>query len=207
MAFPSPFKHFLRFMSVFSFDSLSSACMLKNSNFFVSVYVYSCFPMVIASMIMARYIVKISLVYYRQADDLLNDSELLQLKRSWIQCTHSLLLLTFLVLPVVSLKQFQGLVCYKVAGNHYLEVDTSIDCSSDEYVTFAIIDLLLVACYMMIPIIWLCVLYRWRALLNPPTSDPRLAQYLRSQNEELKPFKFLFAHYQPRFYYFEVVET
>lgn len=204
MAFPSPFKHLLRLMSVFSFDSLSSACIFKGSNYFASVYIYSCFPLMIAAIIVTRYIAKKAVsVYHRQH----SDADLLNLKRDWIQCTHSLLLLTFLVLPVVSLKQFQGLACTKVGGSYYLQVDTSIDCASERYASFAVVDTILVVCYMMIPVVWLCLLYYWRPLLNPPTSDLRLARYLRSQNEELKPLKFLFEHYHPRFYYFEVVET
>jgi hypothetical protein len=109
----------------------------------------------------------------------------------------------------VSLKQLQGLDCITVAQKRYLRIDTSIDCDSDEYHTFLVLDALLIVAYLTTPIVWLVVLVSHRRALNPaPTtgSDKSVTLFLREQDPRLRPIRFLFRSYQPSVYYMEVIE-
>lgn len=83
--------------------------------------------------------------------------------------TFRLLLLGYLVLPVCSLKQLQALDCVSIAGNRYMRIDTSIDCSSRGFQTFLVLDSLFITLYLATPIVWFVLLFRARKRLIPPS--------------------------------------
>ena len=122
---------------------------------------------------------------------------------------NRLLLLGFLVIPSVALKQLQGMDCVTVAKKRDLRIDTSIDCDSHEFKVFRVINGLFVLIYLTTPLVWLVLMVARRERLNPaPTtgSDKRLSLYLRDQDEGLRPLRFLFSAYQPSMFFMEVVE-
>jgi hypothetical protein len=56
---------------------------------------------------------------------------------------------------------------------------------------------------------WLILLFRFRARLNPKTTsstDKGLALWIRDRDPKLQHARFLFSPYQPRFYYWEALE-
>jgi hypothetical protein len=122
------------------------------------------------------------------------------------QHTYWFLMLTYLVLPPVSRKQFQILSCVEVAGGSYLRVDTSIDCNAAKFRSFYVLDLVFILMYLSIPLVWLVLLYGRRQRLNPKTSDPKKAIALRDEDPTLRPLAFLFSVYEPRLYFWEVVD-
>ena len=87
-----------------------------------------------------------------------------------------------------------------------MRVDTSVSCSGSDYGTFVALDAALITVYLAIPVAWLALLWRRRKSLSPPTGDASLAIYLRSTDESLKPFRFLFQDYAPSAYPTEVFE-
>jgi hypothetical protein len=120
-----------------------------------------------------------------------------------------LLLLGYLVLPSVSLKQLQALDCVTIAKKHYLRIDTSIDCDSKEFQIFRMVDGLFIIAYLATPLLWFVILAALRDSLDPaPTSgsDKKLALFLRDQNPSLRPLRFLFGAYRPPMFFMEVVE-
>jgi len=50
---------------------------------------------------------------------------------------------------------------------HVLRVDTSVDCNSVAYQNFSIANVILIAVYQSVPMVWFCLLWRHRRLLNP----------------------------------------
>lgn len=102
--------------------------------------------------------------------------------------------------------RFQALDCVHVAGRRYVKFDTSLDCDSPESQKFQILDCLFIALYLGIPVLWLILLSRRRAELNPVPGDLRFALFLRDRNDSLDSLRFLFDIYLPKYYYFEVVE-
>jgi hypothetical protein len=76
----------------------------------------------------------------------------------------------------------------KVAGASYLEFDTSIDCSSTEYKHFVILDLIFIAVYMAVPLIWLILLWRKRDRMNPWLSNRKYSLHIRNADAGLAPY-------------------
>jgi hypothetical protein len=58
---------------------------------------------------------------------------------------------------------------------------------------------------MSIPLMWFAALYRMRDRLNP-AADTGLVLWMRERDPQLAPLRFLFAPYQPRYYYWEGLE-
>ena len=71
---------------------------------------------------------------------------------------------------------------------------------------FRLLDGFFIVLYLGIPALWLLLLCRRRAELNPAPNDLRFALFLRDRNNSLKPLRFLFDAYLPEYFYFEVVE-
>jgi hypothetical protein len=192
--FPAPFKQMLSLLSVFSFDFLAADCLVEGSNHFTSVYLWSAIPIAIGLLL-----VLVHFVRARRPGSTISTADL----------TYQLLLLGYLVLPSVSLKQLQALDCVEVAGKRYVRIDTSVDCDSQDFRVFRFVDILFITAYLSIPLIWLALLLSRRDSLNPaPTtgSDNKLALFLRDQDEKLLPLRFLFNSYFPACYFLEVLE-
>jgi len=204
--FPSPFKEMLSALSFFSFDFISLDCIVGNSDYFVTVYIWSVLPFLVALCIFVCYCINVAVVIY-QSDDTESDEDFnVRVNELKVKFAYYVLLLTYIVLPTVSLKQFQGLDCFSLAGGSYLRTDTSVNCDSNEFEAFRAIDILLIMVYMSTPLIWFGILYSVRHRLNPKTKDRRLARFLRSEDSGLVSIKFLFEPYRPQYYFFEVVE-
>jgi hypothetical protein len=60
------------------------------------------------------------------------------------------LLLSYLVLPSVSMIQFNALDCSKVGGHVVLTADTAIDCESNRYQGFFVLNLLIIFIYQSV---------------------------------------------------------
>jgi hypothetical protein len=192
-------------MSSFSFISLNflPVSCLPFSNYYKETYLWSALPLLFALTIVLYSAVSAAFVL----EGTISVEKPNQLRHLFNRCISYLLLMSYLVLPPISLKQYQGLNCQSIrGGKSFLRIDTSIDCDSNAYHQFRSINGLCIAVYSAIPPMWLYFLWKQRHRLNPPTSDLRLAYHLRDSDKQLAYLSFLFAPYQPRFFYFEAVE-
>jgi hypothetical protein len=95
VVYPYPFNSLLSLLSIFSFDFLSSACMFpKSSNLLSEVYMWSAVPVALSCCMFTSYLIQ-SIYLGADTDEL----------RS--RHTYYVLLMSYLALPSVSLKQFQ----------------------------------------------------------------------------------------------------
>jgi len=73
--------------------------------------------------------------------------------------------------------------------NHVLRVDTSVDCDSAAYKNFAVVNWLLIVIYQSVPLVWFCLLWRVRHLLDPMGYENSTKQHeptaLEAKNGEL----------------------
>ena len=116
----------------------------------------------------------------------------------------------FQVLPTVVSVQFKSLRCSELEGLEvrYLRADSSIDCDSAEYQTFVGRVVWLLALYLCVPLVYLALLYRVSDRLHaPPGADPEERKLeeakllLQEESDpELRPLKFLFKGYPPRYW-------
>jgi hypothetical protein len=201
--FPSPFSDLLKALSLFSFDFLSLECVSDKANQFVSVLLWSIVPIVLVFFNLMIYAGRwIHMVTFHGEKSMGLDHLKEKLSRQHI---YLFLMLTYLVLPPVSRKQFQMLGCVEVANGSYLRVDTSVDCDAADYQSFLVLDIVFILFYLSIPLVWLVFLHSYRHQLNPKKSDPHTIT-LRNENPRLRPFAFLFSVYEPHLYYWEVFE-
>ena len=79
------------------------------------------------------------------------------------------LLLSYFVLPSVSMVQFKSLRCSEIdsLGVRFLREDSGIDCDSPAHQTFVSRITPLVILYQLIPVMYFFLLYRVRDRLNP----------------------------------------
>ena len=138
-------------------------------------------------------------------------------KRSEIAYVHGslLLLLSFLVLPATSMKIFRVLTpCFelKTNGVHLHYADLSIDCDSARFLNAKTTAFLMIVIYPVgIPLLYACVLFCFRRLINPSGCDElmamRVRQELKDRNPRLRAIDFLFSCYRPGAWWFEVFES
>lgn len=199
VVFPSPFQDMLQSLSLFSVDVGGSSCW--GLDLYDSVYLASTVPLFLGAII--------TLVLCGRLPAARNDDS-----RRKIQAQHSwlLLLLSFLVLPPVSLVQLRALDCIHLEpspGLTYsvIRSDTSMDCESASHQDFVAADSVLIALYLLAPVVWLGLLLRHKHHLNPSgVADNRQAVRIRQYNEGLAPLRFLFESYRPQLFYWETVE-
>ncbi|KAJ8598234.1 hypothetical protein CTAYLR_005475 [Chrysophaeum taylorii] len=119
-------------------------------------------------------------------------------------------LLTYILYPSTSAKIFSIWHCdreFDSSVGARLASDYSLKCSGSKYrsyVLFATCMILLIP--IGIPVCYLCVLWSKRYRINPRHMDDHRAIALRSHDHTLDPYKPLFAHYSPNYWWFEPFE-
>ena len=108
--------------------------------------------------------------------------------------------------------QFKSLRCSELEGLgvRYLQADTSIDCDSAGYQKFVGHVACLLTLYLCVPLVYLALLYRVsdRLCASRADDDNREERNLREaklrlleeSDPELRPLKFLFQGYRPRYW-------
>jgi hypothetical protein len=190
----------LSLMSVFSLDVLSLECFQNQSGdrFFVTVYLWCCIPILFAFIIGL-------FGFFR----VLISKDYLSRTRVVNQHIWAFLLLTYLVLPPVAMKQLQSLDCIPFShdGSSYLRVDTGVNCESHNYLVFKSLVIIFFFIYQLIPIFWMAILYKHKsALYIPRNENEEFAMRERDANVELSHIKFLFKDYKGDKWWFEVAE-
>jgi hypothetical protein len=172
------------------------------SNFFNRVYAVSALPLCAAAFIGVAYVLR----------TVINPANC----RSKVASQHvlALLLLSYSVLPTCSMIQFQGLECktlQKPDSLSFLHADGSVDCTSSSYLRFRAVDLLFVAIYQSVPLLWFVMLFKQRSKLNPSCAgilgDFETAVIeARKDDVDLERLNFLWWDYRPSRWYYEVLE-
>jgi hypothetical protein len=112
--FPSPFKEMMQLSSLFSLDFLSLECLSERSNHFTSVLIWSATPLCIVALNAAVFwgrVLRAKVGGRRQLDAVAAREKVAELKATHFKY---FLLLSYVVLPPVSLKQFQALDCQHI---------------------------------------------------------------------------------------------
>ena len=118
--FPAVFQTFLRLLSLLSLDFLSPQCFTGTNSFYVTTLVWSLGPVALA-------VANLALFAGRGALDALLGRGTATRARLTRQHFGFFLILSVLVLPPVSLKQFQALDCIPVAGATYVRINTAVN--------------------------------------------------------------------------------
>jgi len=189
-------------MSVFSLEILSLECFQSQAGqyrYYATVYLWCCIPILFSCVILSLCGVRI---FFTAKD---------QDEKSKVVNQHiwAFLLLTYLVLPPVAMKQLQSLDCIPFShdGSSYLRVDTGVNCESHNYLVFKSLVIIFFFIYQLIPIFWMAILYKHKSALYIPRNDnEEFAMRERDANQELSHIKFLFKDYKGDKWWFEVAE-
>jgi hypothetical protein len=201
--YPPPFSGMLGFMSIFSFEFLALKCFSEgNSAYYDTVYMWCIGPILVISLI------AISLLLFKVQARLSGHSFDHQVESMKNKHISAILLVSYMVLPPVLSQLLQVFDCIKISQHYYLRSDTAVSCESDEYLSFRNVVIVFFMMYQSIPLTLLLLLYNKRTSLNPPTSnhDPKLALFIRDNNQELASLRFLFKVYKCNKWWFEIAD-
>jgi hypothetical protein len=198
ITFPEPYNKFTQLMSFLQLDFFNLECL--QSSYYAGVYVASVFPMFLSVIIWAvfalRYSFQVAMHHEKDIKQVI-----------FTEHMHMFLLVVYLFLPPVAAIQFRALNCMKLAdGQSYLRADTSVNCNSDGYYDFTIVNGFLITIYQSLPLFYIALLCRVRKKLNPIMGSPELALKTRDNDESLDAIRFLFNDYKCSRWYFEVVD-
>lgn len=118
---------------------------------------------------------------------------------------------TFLVLPGVSVYIFRVFSCHDIDPNDdvpgddiYMRADYSISCVSSRYYFGRIYAVCMILVYPVgVPFLYFILLYSRRHFIQ--TRDSKALSELCLA--KMKPLSFLYSSYEPRYWYWEIVET
>ena len=212
--YPFPFSHLLGLLSFFTLDFLAVECFQEGdvaTRYFTTVYLWSAIPLLVGLCIViigALRVVMLGLLLKLQG---LRDGFRRRAQQDVCnQHVWLLLLLSYLTLPPVAMKQFQSLDCIPFGhdGSSHLRVDTAIDCNSADYHRFRSICVCFIAVYQLVPVTWTWLLCCQRHELNPATSayDERTKLFIRDRNAALTPLRFLFNDLRLNKWWFEICD-
>jgi hypothetical protein len=193
----------LSLLSIISFDFLALKCFSKGNNAsYDTVYIWCIAPIILLLLIC------MSLLLTMVKTRLSGHSFKHQVEEMKNKHISAILLVSYMVLPPVLSKQLQVFDCIKVSQHYYLRSDTAVSCESHQYLSFRSVIIMFFIMYQFIPITWFILLCLKRASLNPPTSnhDPKLALFIRDNNQDLASLRFLFKDYKCNKWWFEIAD-
>ena len=211
--FPPYYKKVTSFLGgLVSLDFISIlplGCMAP-TDFYNALLVYTLLPILISAVLIGYYI-----FLSRRSDDKAISRR--------IKVFETFLVLTFLVLPTVSVKIFSTFACHAFDnGRSFLKVDYSIDCQAPQHSQFVQFASLMVLVYPIgIPAMYYYLLWKKKALLDPGqeekehrmSDEDALRETLKEREEleekypDMKSLRFLYESYEPKYWWFELFET
>mmetsp|Transcript_46260 Transcript_46260/g.59463 ORF Transcript_46260/g.59463 Transcript_46260/m.59463 type:complete len:919 (+) Transcript_46260:649-3405(+) len=200
ITFPQPYNKFSSSLSFVQLDFINLKC-LKGS-YFLGVYAASFFPLLLAMIVWSAFSIRYTLMKCYGV-------EKGYLKKIVNEAIYASLVIIYLFLPPVAAIQFRALLCMKLEdGSSYLRADTGVNCNSDSYHFFTMVNGCLIAFYQCIPLFYIALLYRVREKLNPhhQSQHRSLAFRRRDFDKSLDSIRFLFDDYKLSRWYFEVVD-
>ena len=135
------------------------------------------------------------------------------------------LLMTFIILPTISVKIFSTFGCTQFDDGYgsYLAVDLSIDCNSNQHKLYELFAYAMILVYPIgVPLTYFYLLNQQRQSIDPGQDRFSISErsvkegleealkrraVLQESNPKVRRLKFLYNSYEPRCWWFEVFET
>jgi hypothetical protein len=218
--FPQIYLQFLDILWIFNLDFvefLNFECIYKR-NFYDKLVEATLGPFLLIGLIFLILIIRLFLAY--RLNHLNPSYTFSQFYKEIIFCS---LLISFIVFSPVSIKIFQTFACEKFEnGKSFLITDYTISCSGSEYSYYFIYSLFMILIYPIgVPTLYFILLYINYQHVNPPTSlvvldsERDLVSTAVIQSEKIKlrnsysdifVISFLYMAYEPRRWYFEILD-
>lgn len=218
--FPQIYLEFLDYLWIFNLDFvefLNFECIYQR-NFYDKLVEATLGPFILITVIITLLLLRLFIAYRLNS---LNPSYTYsQFRKEAIFCS---LLLSFVVFSPVSITVFQTFACESFEdGTSRLITDYTIECSGSEYEYYVVYSSFMILIYPLgVPALYFALLYIYYKQVNPPTlmvvrdSERDLVSAviiqqekikLRNTYEDLFVISFLYIAYEPRRWYFEILD-
>lgn len=189
VAFPEPFSDFQTFVGAIQLDVTPIRCMFSpneaaDSQFYKRVLAASVFPFGLVLIFAAGLLARCARARFDRG----------YVEHLLPRYAGAVLLVLYLFVPMTTLEQLRALDCetFPHNGATRLRYDTGVDCRSDGYRRFLVVNGLFIAVYQSVPLVYLALLCRVRKRLDPNPDDPIESRRLRALDPSLAPLRFLF---------------
>ena len=205
--YPPGFLYLIDKLSFFNFNFIeifSIGCLVK-TNFYTSLLLYTLGPIIISS------VCYLGGLLYEQTirDDDPNRDELRLATRSW--SVSAVLTITYLCFAAVSSRIFQTFNCETFDGEYgsYLRSDYSVSCTTDNHKSYQLFAGAMCAIYPIgVPVTYFMLLAVNRTRVYPSQyKDEEKQIKVRSEDQAIKKYDFLYRQYVPRCWWFETFES
>jgi hypothetical protein len=208
LSFPPAFSKIMSFGSIVNLNLFNDAALNCDYryDYIDFLFMVTIVPAALTALWVAMYTCQYSYKRWYQLKPK-TDTLVVQLYSTYLKV---FLVCSFLALPGISIFIFRTFSCEDLdpssPGGRYLRADYSISCESARYesgrdyaISMVFVYPVGVTCYYF----WL--LYSHRGAIQNRESGVEVFSVEDSQS--IEPFEFLFSLYQPRYWYWEVIET
>jgi hypothetical protein len=218
--FPQIYLQFLDILWIFNLDLvefLNFECIYQR-NFYDKLVEATLGPFILITVIISLLFIRLCIA--SRLNRFNPSYTYSQFRKESIFCS---LLLSFVVFSPVSIKVFQTFACESFEdGTSRLIIDYTIQCSGPEYQYYVIYSIFMILIYPLgVPTLYFILLYLNYSQVNPPTlmvvrdSERDLVSNVIIQQEKIKlrntyqdlyVISFLYLAYEPRRWYFEILD-
>ena len=228
MVWPEPFSSFADALQVLSFFATGFSCINSSYNYYIRVIVSTLMPIMIATLIALVYFARLAAVRTSNGRDgraTPSDEQARTLRsRIFRQHAYIFILVTYIFMPSTSVDIMRLLRACKhgfgeMQNEAFLNADFKLLCYTTDvdsgvrhydrtYRTMLVYAYLMILLYPVgINVMYFVLLYRHRNLINPPKMGIDHAIVSRNANPRVAHLSFLFKHYKPSAYLYEVIDS
>ena len=229
---PEPFSSFASVLEMFNFFIVGTSCISDGYNYYIQIFIVTLTPIFLSAVLVVVGCVRLRCVAAGSAGSVgrggkavlaLTLSEERAARREAIVEQHwwLFILLTYCVLPSTSVSVIRLFLCHEGFGEAqdeaYLRADYTLQCYTlvdgvPEYTTgylaMRVYAWLMVFIYPVgINAMYLGLLLRHRATINPREQNLTKALLIRQSNPSVQYFGFIYKYYTPSCFFFEVVDS
>lgn len=220
VTFPLSFMTFILILSIFNINFIAYLHIgcIYHQNFYDELVQVTIAPFIMFFVVLIVLTIRLVIAY--RINDINPSYDHQKYRRGTI---FAALIISFVLFSPVSIVIFQSFACETFDdGNSYLIADYSINCDTPEHSFYIAYASIMVLIYPVgVPLTYLILLRLEKDKVNPRTelvvrADERdlvsdiVIQHekikLRDSYEELKYISFLYETYQPRRWYFEIID-
>ena len=208
VSWPEPFKSFTSGLQALYFVAVGGECFSPSYNYYFKLLLMTLWPIVVSLLIFAAMATRIALVGRGDAKG--NTAECKQLiKRShW----GAFIVLCYLVMPTNSVYLFRIFECdtgFGADGSvQVLRADYLLQCWVAEHHGMIAYSMIMICVYPIgINLLFLVLLLRNREAINPNRGSMAASIIDRNSQPQIKYLSFIYRHYKPSCFMFELVES
>jgi hypothetical protein len=205
VSWPEPFKSFTSGLQALYFVAVGGECFSPGYNYYIKLLLMTLWPIVVALLIFATMAARVTLSGAKA--DAAKRKQLIK-RGHW----GAFIVLCYLIMPTNSVYLFRIFECdtgFGVDGSvEVLRADYTLQCWGTEHYAMITYALVMICVYPVgINLLFLTLLIRNREAINPSRGTMSASIIDRQSQPQIKYLSFIFRHYKPSCFMFELVES